>query len=71
MGHNRHLFLYFYLFYIQLTAIKCLLKVAYDWNRTHVFWFGSDDAVNCAMTTAPRIGNVHVLLIIPNVGLVL
>ena len=37
--HSRPLFLYFRLFYKQLTVIKCSLKVPNDWIRTRVFWY--------------------------------
>ena len=39
MGHSRPLFLYFRLFYKQLTVNKCSIKVADDWNRTRVLWY--------------------------------
>ena len=32
-------FLYFRLFYKQLTVNKCSIKVADDWNRTQVLWY--------------------------------
>ena len=39
MGHSRPLFLYFCLFYKQLTVNKCSIKVADDWIRTWVLWY--------------------------------
>ena len=39
MGHSRPLFLYFRLFYKQLTVNKCSIKVADDWIRTRVLWY--------------------------------
>ena len=39
MGHSRPLFLYFRLFYKQLTVNKCSIKVANDWIRTRVLWY--------------------------------
>ena len=39
MGHSRPLFLYFRLFYKQLTVHKCSIKVADDWIRTRVLWY--------------------------------
>ena len=39
MGHSWSLFLYFRLFYKQLTANKCSIKVADDWIRTWVLWY--------------------------------
>ena len=52
MGHSRPLFLYFHLFYKQLTVNKCSTKVADDWIQTWVLWIGSDHSANCATTTA-------------------
>ena len=67
MSHSRPLFLYFRLFFVQLTANNCSIKVTYVWIRTRVLWYeklamtgfepGSSDirsgrAVNCATTTA-------------------
>ena len=37
-GHLRPFFLYFRLFYKQLTVNKCSIKVADDWIRTRVLW---------------------------------
>ena len=39
MGHSRPFFLYFRLFYKQLTVNKCSIKVANDWIRTRVLWY--------------------------------
>ena len=39
MGHSRPLFLYFRLFYKQLTVNKCSIKVADDWIRTRILWY--------------------------------
>ena len=39
MGHSGPLFLYFRLFYKQLTVNKCSIKVADDWIRTRVLWY--------------------------------
>ena len=39
MGHSRPLFLYFRLFYKQLTVNKCSIKVANDWIQTRVLWY--------------------------------
>ena len=39
MGHSRPLFLYFRLFYKQLTVNKGSIKVADDWIRTRVLWY--------------------------------
>ena len=39
MGHFRPLFLYFRLFYKQLTVNKCSIKVANDWIQTRVLWY--------------------------------
>ena len=39
MGHSRPYFLYFGLFYKQLTVNKCSIKVANDWIRTRVLWY--------------------------------
>ena len=39
MGHSRPLFLYFHLFYKQLTVNKCSIKVVDDWIRTRVLWY--------------------------------
>ena len=39
IGHSRPLFLYFRLFYKQLTVNKCSIKVADDWIRTRVLWY--------------------------------
>ena len=39
MGHSRPLFLYFRLFYKQLTVNKCSIKVADDWIRTRALWY--------------------------------
>ena len=39
IGHSRPLFLYFCLFYKQLTVNKCSIKVADDWIRTQVLWY--------------------------------
>ena len=38
LGHSRPLFLYFRLFYKQLTVNKCSIKVADDWIQTRVLW---------------------------------
>ena len=39
MGHSRPLFLYFFLFYKQLTVNKCSIKVDDDWIWTWVLWY--------------------------------
>ena len=39
MGHSRPLFLYFRLFYKQITVYKCSIKVADYWIRTRVLWY--------------------------------
>ena len=45
-------FLYFRLFYKQLTVNKCSIKVADDWIRTWVLWNRNDRSANCATTTS-------------------
>ena len=39
MGYSRPLFIYFRLFYKQLTVNNCSIKVADGWIRTRVLWY--------------------------------
>ena len=52
MGHSRPLFLYFRLFYKQLTVNKCSIKVADDWIRTWVLWYWKRPLCQLRQTTA-------------------
>ena len=53
MGHSRLLFLYFHLFYKQLTVNKCSIKVlrmtGFEPGSSGI---GSNHSANCATTTA-------------------
>ena len=39
LGHSRAHFLYFRLFYKQLTVNKCSIKIAHDWIWTRALWY--------------------------------
>ena len=49
---SRPLFIYFFLFYKQLSVNNCSSKVAGDWIRTSVLCVRRNHAANCATTTA-------------------
>ena len=55
MGHSRPLFLYFRLFYKQLTVNKCSIKVANDWIQTWVLWYWRRPLCQLRHTTAQEI----------------
>ena len=47
---SRPLFIYFRLFFNQLTVNNCSITAADDWIGTWVLWYRSNRAVNCAQS---------------------
>ena len=67
-GHSRPLFLYFRLFYNQLTANKRSIKVADDWIQTQVLWYQKRPLCQLCHTTAQASNYLTVVLVLRLIG---